>query len=88
MKTYDWDARLGRIAGTILGMKATTVICANSRKVRTHSIAVDCTSSSVCQYATLTVPIEGQVLTWVREVVDDDIHDSRVIHKHSLARLP
>jgi hypothetical protein len=35
------EARFGRMAGTILGVKATTVFCAKSRKVRIHSIAVD-----------------------------------------------
>lgn len=44
--THWEDARLGRMAGTILGVKATTVLCANSKKVRIHSIAVDWTSSS------------------------------------------
>jgi hypothetical protein len=34
------------MAGTIRGVNATTVFWANSRKVNTHSIAVDCTSSS------------------------------------------
>lgn len=39
-------ARLGRMAGTIRGVKATTVLWANSKNVRIHSMAVDWTSSS------------------------------------------
>ena len=30
----------------IRGVNATTVFCANSRKFKIHSMAVDCTSSS------------------------------------------
>jgi len=43
---HCWEARFGRMAGTIRGVNATTVLCANSKNVKIHSIAVDCTSSS------------------------------------------
>ena len=60
--THWGEARLGKMAGTMRGVKATTVLCANSKNVKIHSIAVLCTSSSAvssCQRSAVCLAHRG-----------------------------
>lgn len=75
------------MAGTIRGVKDTTVFWAKSKKLRIQSIAVDCTSSSGKLSGHLE-PFRTAGLAWIRQMLNDNVHDGRVIDDDPLSRDP